>query len=105
MTNDCVISSDLAVSHQFKDNLALFPNVDFEELETFPTEELKDELDQPHAEYQVGSVVKIIDKDEHHEEWGVFEIIECKYNESLYRYTESYLNEAAWYFRTTMLAP
>lgn len=99
ITNDCITSSDFVVSHELEDNLDLFPNVDFEELDAFPTKKLEDELDQPYSEYQEGSIVKVIDKDERHEEWGIFKIVECKYNKSLCDNTESYLNEAAWYFR------
>jgi hypothetical protein len=57
------------------------------------------QLDQPHPEYKIGSIVKVIDKDEHHTEWAVFEIVESKYNHNLYRSQESYLNEVAWYYR------
>lgn len=95
---NCINSSDTIISHE-EDNLAVFPNVDLEELEPFPTEEAESKLDRPYSEYEVGSIVKVIDKDEHHTEWEIFEIIECKYNQSLYRTTEYYLNEAAWYFR------
>lgn len=98
-TNDCITSSDLIISHELEDNLVTFPDVDVEELNAFPDEEAESELDKPYSEYQKGSIVKVIDKNEHHTEWGIFEIIECKYNESLYRSSESYLNEAAWYFR------
>ncbi len=63
------------------------------------SEEREDELDKPYSEYQVGSIVKVIDRDEDHSEWATFEVVECKYNESLYRNRESYLNEAHWYYR------
>lgn len=95
-TNDCVISSEPVISHELEDNLDIFSNVN---LEAFPTEEIIDEADLPHSEFEVGSIVKVIDKDEHHTEWAIFEIIDCKYNHSLYRNTESYLNESHWYFR------
>lgn len=95
-TNDCISSSDLEISHELEDNLDIFSNV---ELDAFPTEEIIVEADQPHSEYQVGSIVKVIDSDEHHTEWGVFEVVECKYNHSLHHSTESYLNQAEWYFR------
>ena len=67
-TNDCLISSEPVISHDLEDNLDLFPGIDFDELEAFPTEEIKDELDKPHSEYQVGSIIKVIDKDEHYTE-------------------------------------
>jgi len=95
-TQDCINSSDLQVSHELEDNLEFFHNLDSD---AFPTEEVIDEADLPYSEYQVGSVVKVIDSDEHHTEWGVFEVIERKHNKTLYRCTESYLNEASWYFR------
>ena len=93
MTVDCVNS---IASHELEDNLEFFPNLDSD---AFPTEEVIDEADLPHTEYQVGSIVKVIDSDEHHTEWRIFEIIDRKHNQSLYRNTETYLNEASWYFR------
>lgn len=36
ITSDCITSSDLVVNHELEDNLDLFPNVDFEELDAFP---------------------------------------------------------------------
>jgi hypothetical protein len=81
-TNDCIVSSDL---------------------ETFPTKEIEDEADLPYSEYQVGSIVKVIDQDDDHREWAVFEIVECKYNHSLFDNTKSYLNQAQWYFRLASL--
>ena len=98
-TNDCIIASDLLFSHELENNLALFPNVDFEKLEAFPTEEIESKLDQPYSEYEVGSIVKIIDAESDHTEWAVFEIVECRYNHGLYRSSESYVNEVAWYYR------
>ena len=55
ITNDCVISSDLAISYELENNLSIFPNVNLDELEAFPTEEIEDELDKPYSEYEVGS--------------------------------------------------
>ncbi|BAZ47327.1 hypothetical protein NIES4102_43730 (plasmid) [Chondrocystis sp. NIES-4102] len=95
-TNDCIVSSDLEISHEFEDKKIIFSNID---LDAFATDEIEDEADLPYSEYQVGSIVKVIDKNEHHQEWAVFEIIECLHNKSLYRSTESYLNQAEWYFR------
>ncbi|MGB5634935.1 MAG: hypothetical protein WBM44_15185 [Waterburya sp.] len=95
-TLDCISSSDLEISHELEDNLDIFSNV---ELDAFPTEEIEDEADQPHSEYEIGSIVKVIDPEEHHEEWAVFEVIDCKYNTGLYRHLESYLNQSQWYFR------
>ena len=99
ITNDCIVSSDLAVSVELEDHLDIFPDLDLEELEAFPTEEILEFADRPHSEYQVGSIVKVIDADEHHREWATFEVVECKYNENLYRNRKSYLNEAQWYYR------
>ena len=62
VTSDCINSSESIVSHELQDNLALFPDVNFKKLPAFPTEEIIDEADKPHAEYQVGSIVKIIDQ-------------------------------------------
>ncbi|NJK58880.1 MAG: hypothetical protein HC939_24345 [Pleurocapsa sp. SU_5_0] len=57
------------------------------------------ELDLPHAEYQVGNIVKIIDPDENYTEWAIFEVIECMHNRYLYRSTETYLHQPEWYYR------
>ena len=99
ITNDCIVSSDLAVSVELEDNLDIFSDIDLEELKAFPTEEIIDETDQSHAEYEVGSIVKVIDADEDHTEWGIFEVIECMYNKNLYNSTDNYLNQAEWYYR------
>ena len=117
VTNDCIVSSDLAVSVELEDNLDIFSDIDLEELDVrnapagklwilnpenlraFPTEEVIDPDDQPRAEYEVGSIVKVIDRDEDHTEWGVFEVTECMYNKNLYDSTENYLNQAEWYYR------
>jgi hypothetical protein len=105
ITNDCIISSDLAVFHQLEDNLDIFSDIDLEELEAFPTEEIIDEADKPHSEYEVRSVVKVIDADEDHTEWSVFEVIECMYNKNLYNNTETYLNQPQWYYRLATSIP
>ena len=68
----------------------------------FPNEEIIDPYDLPHSEYEVGSIVKVIDKDEHHSEWGVFEVIERKYNQSLYQSAETYLQQPQWYYRLSL---
>ncbi len=68
-TDDCIVSGALETE------------------QAFPTEKIIDEADLPHPEFQPGSIVKVIDAEENHEEWAVFEIIECKYNAlSLRRY-------------------
>ena len=79
MTNDCILNGSLE-----------------------KTEELEEAL-RPHSDYQVGSIVKIIDPDEHHTEWATFEVAECRYNNKLYRSTESYLNETEWYYKLISL--
>lgn len=99
ITSDCINSSESVISHELQDNLALFPDVNFEELQAFPTEEIIDEVDKPHAEYKVGSIVKIIDKDKDYTEWATFEVIECMHNQNLYNSTETYLHKSEWYYR------
>ena len=59
----------------------------------------KSELDLPDSPYQVGSIVKVIDEHENHQQWAIFEIVECKYNPKLYQSAESYLNQTQWYYR------
>jgi len=53
------------------------------ELETTPvmtSENQESEHDLPHSEYQVGDKVKVIDSNEHHSEWAVFQILERRHN-------------------------
>lgn len=57
------------------------------------------EIDTPHSEYQVGSIVKVIDEGEDHTQWAVFEIISCEYNQTLYRNQGSYLTEPEWFYQ------
>jgi hypothetical protein len=57
-----------------------------------------DPLDTPHPRFAIESIVKVIDPDEHQTEWASFVIIGRQYNHELYRTTESYLSEAAWYY-------
>ena len=58
-----------------------------------------DEVDLPHAEYEIGSIVKVIDPEEQHTEWAVFEIVERRYNSRCFRSTEAYLSETQWYYQ------
>ncbi|NJO97730.1 MAG: hypothetical protein HC764_18470 [Pleurocapsa sp. CRU_1_2] len=85
-TNDCIISFKTAVSHQ---------------LEAFPTEEIQDPANLPHSQYQVGSIVKIIDPDENYTEWAVFEVIECQFNQYIHdeNNPKGYLNHVDWCYR------
>ena len=38
ITNDCITSSDLTISYELEDNLDVFPDINLEELEAFPSE-------------------------------------------------------------------
>lgn len=105
MTQTCVSSGSLdvkedktVVTHELEENLTFFPEVEFDELEAFPTQLIEDEADQSHSEYQVGSVVKVVDKDEHHSEWGVFEVVKVRQNLNLYSNPELYLNGSPWHY-------
>ena len=105
------------VTHELEENLTFFPEVESDELEldAFPTEEIIDPYDLPHSEYEVGSIVRIIDEHEHHCEWGrnavalpvvlrrsartcCFEVIKVRQNLNLYKDTESYLNGSPWHY-------
>jgi hypothetical protein len=59
----------------------------------------KNPLDAPHARFGIESIVKIIDKDEHHSEWAAFIVINRQYNTGRYRSTEAYLSEPEWYYQ------
>ena len=63
------------------------------------TIEEESESNQLNSPYQVGSIVKVIDEHENHEQWAVFEIVEQKHNPKLYQSTESYLSQTEWYYR------
>ena len=49
--------------------------------------------------FQVGSIVKIIDQEEHHTEWGVFEIVEVVHHEEHFNSVENYLKTQQWYYK------
>lgn len=53
------------------------------------------------SSFHVGSIVKIIDPEEHHTEWAVFEVVECKYNQYIHdpHKPEAYQNHVDWYYR------
>lgn len=108
MTQGCILNGSLnveedevVVTHELEDNLTFFPEVDFDELdalEAFPNEEIIDSNDLPRSEYEVGSVVKIIDEREDHTEWGVFKVVKVRQNINLYNDPESYLNGSPWHY-------
>jgi len=61
----------------------------------FTTENQESEHDLPHSEHQVGDKVKVIDFQEHHSEWAIFEILDRKYShdrDSIFKYS-------GWYFK------
>jgi hypothetical protein len=58
-----------------------------------------DPLDAPRPRFAIESRVKVIDPDEHHTEWAAFVVIGRRYNHDLYRSTEAYLSEPAWYYQ------
>lgn len=64
MTNDCVLNGS-------------------KELKAFPSEMIEAEEDSSISTYEIGAIVRVIDSDEHHTEWGTFEILECRYDADL----------------------
>ena len=110
MAQECVLNgaldnikadkSESSVSDKLEDNLTFFPEVEFDELEldAFPSEELIDPYDLPYSEYEVGSIVKVIDPQENHTKWGIFEVVERRHNQSLYENAETYLQQSQWYY-------
>ena len=48
--------------------------------------------------FQVGSIVKIIDEEEHYSEWGVFEVVKVALNQEHFSDHKSYLNTDKWYY-------
>ncbi len=59
---------------------------------------IEPEEDLPHAEFDDGSIVKVIDEDEDHTEWASFVVITKVINQNRFSSTESYLNEPDWYY-------
>ena len=67
------------------------PTPDFQPIE--PGEDL------PHAEFDDGSIVKVIDEGEdNHDEWASFVVITKVINPNRFSSTEYYLNEPNWYY-------
>ena len=62
---------------------------------------IEPEEDLPHAEFDDGSIVKVIDKGEQHTEWSSFVVIGKKLNQNRFRSTQAYLNEPDWYYLLT----
>lgn len=82
MTHDCILNGSSK-----------------ESLKAFPTQEIVDEADLLHSQFKVGSLVKVIDPQEHHSEWSVFEIVEVKHNNHHFDSTDTYLNTQEWLYR------
>ncbi len=60
---------------------------------------IEPEEDLPHAEFDDGSIVKVIDEGEdNHDEWASFVVITKVINPNRFSSTESYLNEPNWYY-------
>ena len=70
-----------------------------------PAEEIINKADKPSSEYQMGSIVKVIDFDKDYTEWAAFEVIECRYYKNLRRDLKNYLNEFQWYYRLACELP
>ncbi len=73
------------------------PTPDFQPIE--PEEDL------PHAEFDDGSIVKVIDEGEEHTEWSSFVVIGKKLNQQRFCSTQAYLNEPDWYYLLTSTSP
>ena len=66
---------------------------------------IEPEEDLPHSEFDDGSIVKVIDREEEHTEWSSFVVIEKKLNQHRFRSTQAYLNEPDWYYLLTSTSP
>ena len=60
---------------------------------------LLDEEDILRSEYEPRNLVKLIDSALDHTEWSTFIVVGKKYNPNRYRNTDTYLNQADWYYR------
>ena len=54
------------------------------------------EADSSNSTFQVGSIVKIIDEEEHHTEWGVFEVVKVVHHDEHFNSLEKYLDTQEW---------
>ena len=74
------------------------------QIEQEPTQDfqpIEPEEDLPHSEFDDGSIVKVIDREEEHTEWSSFVVIGKKLNQHRFRSTQSFLNEPNWYYLLT----
>ncbi len=73
------------------------PTPDFQ---TFESEE-----DLPHAEYQPGQIVKVIDEGEEDcNEWASFVVIGATFNQNRFRSTQAYLRQPDWNYLIASVA-
>ncbi len=84
-------------SKDYRSQIEQEPNQDFQPIE--PEEDL------PPAEFDDGSIVKVIDEGEEHTEWSSFVVIGKKLNQQRFRSTQSFLNEPDWYYLLTSTSP
>ena len=84
-------------SEDYPSPLEQEPNQDFQPIE--PEEDL------PPSEFDDGSIVKVIDREEEHTEWSSFVVIGKKLNQQRFRSTQAYLNEPDWYYLLTSTSP
>ena len=90
-------SFQLVESEDYPSRSEQEPTQDFQPIE--PEEDL------PHAEFDDGSIVKVIDREEEHTEWSSFVVIGKKLNQHRFRSTQAYLNEPDWYYLLTSTSP
>ncbi|WP_036489158.1 hypothetical protein [Myxosarcina sp. GI1] len=57
----------------------------------------------PYSKYDYGDMVKIVDSDEDHTEWAIFEIVEKRHNPQCYSSVDNYLNESEWSYQLSAL--
>ena len=72
---------------------------------TLDFQSFEPEEDLPHAEYQPGQIVKVIDEGEEDcNEWASFVVIGASFNQNRFRSTQAYLSEPDWNYLIASVA-
>ena len=88
-TNDCI---------RGREALEESSQVTLNEIIELDRDDYPIEADSSNSTFQVGSIVKIIDQEEDHSEWGVFEVVKVVPHDEHFNSLEKYLDTHQWYF-------
>ena len=87
MTGDCILNGSLDTPED-----TTLPEIIELDRDGYPIEA------DSSSTFQVGSIVKIIDEEEDHSEWGVFEVAKVVHRDEHFNSLEKYLDTHQWYF-------